>query len=79
MRHEGVRRVERESDAGRPMYVPLVPPGSYRARLRVGGEVREESFEVLADPRVSVSPEDLKRQHELLIAIRDKVSEPSTP
>ncbi len=77
MRHEGARRVEGESEAGRPMYVPIIPPGSYRVRLQVDDEAWEQSFEVLADPRVSVSQEDLERQHALLIAIRDKVSESS--
>ena len=77
MKHDGARRIEGESQVGRPMYVPIVTPGSYRVRLEVGDEACEESFEVLADPRVAVTPEDLKRQHELLIAIRDKVSESS--
>ncbi|CAI8040573.1 hypothetical protein GBAR_LOCUS22599 [Geodia barretti] len=77
MKHEGARRVEGESGAGRPMYVPIVPPGTYRVRLQIGEEAWEERFDVLADPRVSISPEDLGRQHDLLIAIRDKVSESS--
>ena len=77
MRHEGAKRVEGESEAGRPMYVPIIPPGSYRVRLQVDDEAWEQSFEVLADPRVSVSQEELERQHSLLIAIRDKVSESS--
>ena len=77
MKHEGARRVEGESDAGRPMYVPIIPPGTYRVRLQIGDEAWEERFEVLLDPRVSSPQEDLERQHELLVAIRDKVSESS--
>ncbi len=77
MKYEGARRVEGESEAGRPMYVPIIPPGTYRVRLQIGEEAWEERFEVLVDPRVSVSREDLERQSELLIAIRDKVSESS--
>ena len=77
MKHEGARRVEGESEAGRPMYVPIIPPGIYHVRLQIGEEAWEERFEVLIDPRVSVSREDLERQHELLIAIRNKVSESS--
>ena len=46
-------------------------------RLQVGEQAWEERFDVLADPRVSVSHEELQRQHDLLIAIRDKVSESS--
>ena len=77
MKHEDARRVEGESQAGRSMYVPIIPAGGYRVRLQVGDEVREESFEVFLDPRVSVPHEELKRQHDLLLAIRDKVSESS--
>ena len=77
MKYEGVRRVEGESEAGRPMFVPIIPPGSYRVRLQIGDEALEERFEVLVDPRVSVSQEEMEQQHELLIAIRNKVSESS--
>lgn len=77
MKHEAARRVEGESEAGRPMYVPIIAPGNYCARLQVGDEAWEESFDVLLDPRVDVSPEDLEHQQELLLAIRDKVSESS--
>ena len=77
MKHEGARRVEGESEAGRPMYIPTVSPGTYRVRLQVGEETWEERFDVLVDPRVSISQEDLEQQHDLLIAIRDKVSESS--
>ena len=55
MKHEGARRVEGESEAGRPMFVPIIPPGSYRVMLQIGEEAWEERFEVLVDPRVSVS------------------------
>ncbi len=75
MRHEGARRVGGESDAGRPMYVPMVAPGTYRVQLRIGESSWEESFTILADPRVDVPRRDIERQQDLLIAIRDKVSE----
>ncbi len=77
MKHEGARRVEGESEAGRPMYIPTVSPGTYRVRLQVGEETWEERFDVLVDPRVSISQKDLEQQHDLLIATRDKVSESS--
>ncbi len=77
MKHEGALPVEGESQAGRPMYVPIIPPGSYRVRLEVGDEACEELFQVLLDPRVTATQEGLERQHTLLIAIRDKVSESS--
>jgi photosystem II stability/assembly factor-like uncharacterized protein len=54
---------------------PLALPGTYRVRLTVDGQAYEQSFEVLRDPRVSTPPEALARQFELLLQIRDKVSE----
>ena len=75
MRREGARRVEGESEAGRPMHVPMIAPGTYRVRLRIGESSWEESFDVLADPRVDAPQRDIELQQDLLIAIRDKVSE----
>ena len=77
MRYEGARPVEGESQAGRAAFVPIIPPGDYRVTLQVGDETREATFETILDPRVSASPEDLRRQRDLLLAIRDKVSEAS--
>jgi hypothetical protein len=54
---------------------PQVPPGTYRVRLTVGETVHEQSFEVRADPRVTVSAEDFRAQFELLLSVRDKLSE----
>jgi hypothetical protein len=52
-----------------------VVPGTYQARLRVGGNALIESFEVRRDPRLSVTPEDLQKQVDLLLKIRDKLTE----
>jgi photosystem II stability/assembly factor-like uncharacterized protein len=54
---------------------PSVVPGTYQVRLRVGGDALTESFEVRRDPRLSVTSEDLQRQFELLLKIRDKLTE----
>jgi photosystem II stability/assembly factor-like uncharacterized protein len=54
---------------------PTSVPGTYQVRLRVGGSALTESFEVRRDPRLSVSQEDLQRQFELLLKIRDKLTE----
>ncbi len=59
---------------------PLVLPGRYGARLTVqtsdGVELVEEQwFEVTNDPRVEVEPDDLVEQLELLLALRDTISE----
>ena len=54
---------------------PLAVPGSYKVRIEVDGEASEQPFEIIADPRLSESDDDLKAQFDLLIAIRDKLSE----
>jgi photosystem II stability/assembly factor-like uncharacterized protein len=54
---------------------PTAVPGTYQVRLGVGGNALTESFDVRRDPRLSVTPEDLQRQFELLLKIRDKLTE----
>jgi photosystem II stability/assembly factor-like uncharacterized protein len=53
---------------------PLAVPGRYQARLRVGGQVWTEPFEIKEDPRIPTTAEELQAQFELLIAIRDRLS-----
>ena len=53
---------------------PLVPPGSYRAKLTVGDWSEERTFEVVPDPRSKASAADLAAQYEFLVETRDKVS-----
>ena len=54
---------------------PLAPPGTYQVRLTVGGRSQAESFQVVKDPRVAATEDDFKAQFDLLIKIRDKLSE----
>ncbi|MEM9673395.1 MAG: glycosyl hydrolase [Bacteroidota bacterium] len=54
---------------------PQAVPGNYRARLTVNGESQEKSFEILKDPRVKSSQEDLLAQFDFLMDVRDKLSE----
>ncbi len=54
---------------------PLVLPGTYQVRLTAGGKTMTESFEVKKDPRVQTTPAEFARQFELLIKIRDKLTE----
>ncbi len=54
---------------------PVAPPGRYSARLSVGGRDYQQSFEIKKDPRITASDEDLRAQFDLLIRIRDRVSE----
>ena len=54
---------------------PLVVPGEYIAELVVAGESYSQRFEVRADPRVETSREDFERQFQMLLAIRDRLSQ----
>src|SRR5262249_10826088 len=57
---------------------PRAVPGNYQVRLTVGDQTFTESFSVLADPRLSVTAEQLREQFELKLAIRDRTSETNT-
>lgn len=54
---------------------PVAVPGEYKVRLTVGDQSQEQSFRVLKDPRIEASVADLQKQFDLLLAIRDKLTE----
>ncbi len=58
---------------GGPLEI-LVPPGAYRIRLVIDdGEreiVRESSLDLMLDPASSITPEQLERQYEVLLSLR---------
>ncbi|HEX8708007.1 MAG TPA: hypothetical protein VF723_07190, partial [Pyrinomonadaceae bacterium] len=54
---------------------PRAVPGMYQARLTVNGKTLTQSFEVKKDQRLATSDADFARQFELLLKIRDKLTE----
>ena len=70
---DGVKMVE--TDFHKRPGGPLARPGAYSATLTVGDWSMSQSFELLKDPRISTSDADLAEQFDLLIQIRDKLSE----
>lgn len=54
---------------------PHAAPGTYQVTLSVGDEELTESFELVKEAGVPASQEDLQAQFDLLMEIRDKVSE----
>jgi photosystem II stability/assembly factor-like uncharacterized protein len=54
---------------------PLVMPGTYQVQLKVSDQIFAETFEVLKDPRVSTNQAGLEAQLDLLLKIRDKLSQ----
>jgi photosystem II stability/assembly factor-like uncharacterized protein len=61
-------------DSGDPT-APLALPGNYQARLTVAGKTYTAPFTVKMDPRVKTSPEDLRKQFDLMLKIRDRQDE----
>ena len=53
---------------------PRGVPGMYQVRLSAGGSSQTQSFEVLKDPRISTTLAQFRRQFDLLIDIRDKIT-----
>ena len=54
---------------------PLASPGTYQARLMVDGQTQTQTFEIVKDPRVPASQADFDAQFQLLMQIRDKLSQ----
>ena len=54
---------------------PLVLPGNYQARLTVGAKNFTAPLAVTMDPRVKTSPEDLRKQFDLMLKMRDRQDE----
>ncbi len=62
--------------AGPPGSAAMVAtPGSYRVLLVVDGQSYEQPFEVLKDPRIEATQEDLEEQYALMVRIRAKLAE----
>lgn len=62
------------SKAARPLG-PIVVPGAYTVRLRVGDWTQSRSLEVLADPRIDTTAADYREQLGLLLRIQDRISQ----
>ncbi len=75
MRYPGARKTPGDKTTDGVGRGPLAPPGTYQVRLSVGEQSQTQSFEMVKDPRVEATQEDFDAQFELLIRIRDKISE----
>lgn len=54
---------------------PMYPTGEYTARLKVGDEVQETTFNLIKDPRYGSSDADIKAQFDFLTTVTAKVTE----
>ncbi len=74
LRYEGATKVPHAPLWGGSTEGPEALPGTYQVRLTVLGKTYTAPLEIKADPRLKVSPEDLAKQFDLLLKIRDKVT-----
>jgi photosystem II stability/assembly factor-like uncharacterized protein len=75
LRYEGATAVPKAPLWGGSTDGPEALPGKYQARLTVLGKSYTTPVEIAADPRLKISQEDLLKQFDLLLKIRDKVTE----
>jgi len=52
---------------------PIVTPGTYTLKLRVGGRTQTTTAEIRVDPRVHVPEEDLQKQLDLEMKVRGDI------
>ncbi|WNJ16021.1 VPS10 domain-containing protein [Pontibacter sp. G13] len=75
MRYPGAKKFEGMVLWWADLDGPKAVPGMYQVSLAVDGDTMTQPFEILADPRSSASAEDLQAQFDMLLGIRDKVTE----
>ncbi len=75
LRYEGATKVPRAPLWGGSTEGPIALPGTYQVRLTVLGKSYTAPLEIKVDPRLKISQDDLARQFDLLLKIRDKVTE----
>jgi photosystem II stability/assembly factor-like uncharacterized protein len=75
LRYEGATPVPKAPLWGGSTNGPEALPGAYQIRLTVLGKSYTAPLEIKADPRLKISQEDLAKQFDLLLKIRDKVTE----
>ena len=76
MRHSGATKLEADDlNVWQREVGPLVLPGTYTVRVRMGAHALTRQVEILRDPRIDASDNDLRAQHDLLLAIRDRLTD----
>jgi len=75
MRHPDAKQVDIAGAIDHGLIGPMTPPGTYQVRLSVDGQATTQQFDILKNPRAQATQADLEEQFELLIQMRDKVSE----
>jgi|HubBroStandDraft_4_1064222.scaffolds.fasta_scaffold00117_22 photosystem II stability/assembly factor-like uncharacterized protein len=75
LRYEGATKVPKAPLWGGNTNGPVALPGTYQVKLTVLGKSYTAPLEILADPRLTVTQADLTKQFDLLMKIRDAVTQ----
>jgi len=75
LRYEGATRVPHSPLWGGSTDGPIALPGKYQVRLTVEGKSYTAPLEIQPDPRLKVTQQDLEKQFDLAMKIRDRVTE----
>jgi hypothetical protein len=74
MRYPGAKVIPGTTLHGNPAG-PLAPPGRYQVKVSMGGQSYTQPFEIVKDPRLPYSEQDLAEQFTFQMRVRDKLSE----
>jgi photosystem II stability/assembly factor-like uncharacterized protein len=75
MRYEGTTKVPRSPLWAGTTDGPEALPGKYQVRMTVNGKQYIAPLEIVPDPRLKVTQQDLEKQFDLLIKIRERVTQ----
>ncbi len=75
LRYEGATKVPKAPLWGGNTNGPEALPGTYQVRLTVLGKSYTSTLEIKDDPRLKIRQEEMAKQFDLLLKIRDKVTE----
>lgn len=75
LRYEGASRVPHSPLWGGSTDGPEALPGKYEVRLTVNGQSYTEPLDIQPDPRLKITEQDLQKQFDLLLKIRDRVTQ----
>ncbi|HWX54650.1 MAG TPA: hypothetical protein VN176_08680, partial [Verrucomicrobiae bacterium] len=75
LRYEGATRVPHSPLWAGNTDGPVALPGNYQVRLTVDGKSYTAPLEIKPDPRLQVTQQELEKQFDLLIKVRDRVTQ----
>jgi photosystem II stability/assembly factor-like uncharacterized protein len=75
LRYEGATKVPRSPLWAGSTDGPEALPGKYQVRLTLNGKQYTAPLEIVPDPRLKVTQADMEKQFDLLLKIRDRVTQ----